>query len=77
MVVPGRLLDELAEVCQSNQLWQRCKEIGAGSVRHGIEAHLDQLFLEVGVPEVLNLIVCSAGQVLCYRRPPKISKQYQ
>jgi hypothetical protein len=75
MVIPGRLLDELAEVGQSNQLWQHREEISAGSVSHGIKAHLDQLFLEVGVPEVLDLIVCSAGEVLCYRGPPEFSKQ--
>jgi hypothetical protein len=66
MVIPRRLLDEVAEVGQSNQLWQRGEEIGAGSVSHGIKSHLNQLFLEVGVPEVLDLVVCPAGQVLCY-----------
>jgi hypothetical protein len=59
------LLHELAEVGKRDELWQRSEEVGSWSVCHGVEAHLDQLLLEVRVPEVLDLVVGPPREVLC------------
>lgn len=64
VVVPWPLFHELAEVGQSNELRQSCKEVGSRSVRHRVEAHLDQLLLQVGVPEILDLVVSAPREVL-------------
>jgi hypothetical protein len=45
-------------------LRQRSKEVGPWPVRHGVEAHLDQLLLQVCVPEILDLVVGPSRQVL-------------
>jgi hypothetical protein len=64
VVFPWALLHELAEVGKRDELWQRGEEVGSWSVRHRVEAHLDQLLLQVGVPEILDFIVGSPGEVL-------------
>jgi hypothetical protein len=65
VVFPWALLHELAEVGKRDELWQRGEEVGSWSVCHRVEAHLDQLLLQVCVPEVLDLIVRPSGEVLC------------
>lgn len=64
VVVPWSLLHELAEVGQSNELRQSSKEVGSRPVRHRVEAHLDELLLQVGVPEILDLVVSPPREVL-------------
>jgi hypothetical protein len=64
VVFPWALFHELAEVGKRDELWQRGEEVGSWSVRHRVEAHLDQLLLQVGVPEILDFIVGSPGEVL-------------
>lgn len=64
VVVPWTLLHKLAEVGQRDELRQRSKEVGPWPVRHGVEAHLDQLLLQVCVPEILDLVVGPSRQVL-------------
>ena len=64
VVVPWPLLHELAEVGKSNELRQSSKEVGSRPVRHRVEAHLDQLLLQVGVPEILDLVVSAPREVL-------------
>jgi hypothetical protein len=61
---PWALLDEVAHVRKRDELWQRGEEVGSWPVRHRVEAHLDQLLLQVGVPEILDLVVRPAGEVL-------------
>lgn len=63
VVVPWPLLHELAEVGQSNELRQSSKEVGSRPVSHRVEAHLDQLLLQVGVPEILDLVVSPPREV--------------
>jgi hypothetical protein len=45
-------------------LRQSSKEVGSRPVRHRVEAHLDQLLLQVGVPEILDLVVSAPREVL-------------
>ena len=64
VVVPWPLLHKLAEVGQRNELRQRSKEVCSWPVRHRVEAHLDQLLLQVSVPEILDLVVGPPREVL-------------
>jgi hypothetical protein len=64
VVFPWALVHELAEVGKRDELWQRGEEVGSWSVRHRVEPHLDQLLLQVGIPEILDLVVRPAGEVL-------------
>ena len=42
-----------------------------GLVCSRVNAHFGELLLKVGVPMILDLIVCSFWQLLCYHRPSK------
>ena len=72
MVVPRAAVDKLAEVSDGDELLKGGEEVGPRAVRHRVETHLDQLLLEVGVPEVLDLVVSPAREVGSNRRPPKL-----
>lgn len=71
VVVLWVAVHELVELEQSQQLGKGSEEVGPRAVRHWVETHLDQLLLEVSVPQVLDLIVGPPGKVHCDCRPPE------
>lgn len=65
MAIPRLSLDNLAEVGKCNELREGLKEVCSWAVGHWINAHLDQFLPEVGVPEVLDLVICPSREMLC------------
>lgn len=45
-------------------------------MRKWINTHLNQLFLDVGVPMILDLVVGSSWQSCCNFRPPIQNQKY-
>lgn len=67
LVLPGGGVDEVGE---GEEVGEGGEDVGARAVGHRVEPHLDQLLLQMRVPEVLYLVVCSPGEMRGYCGPP-------
>lgn len=61
-----------SEIGHGDEVWEGGEEVGPGAVGHWVEPHLYELLLQVGVPEILDLVVCSAREMGSYGRPPAV-----